>query len=354
MPRERTNQLNEGEVDLESGDDTDPEEAWNVRRHVQGLQERGGSGMPSIVRWIASLVAVALLVGLVLVFVTERVDATESCVITSFGREVGTAGPGLHFATPDKEFNCYTIRQRTMELVEGDPIRSNSRADYVDWAIKARTVDGIDIWSMLTLQYHIADDAPEKLYPTYPNDEAVKEQLVKSRLRSIVPQTLSLTGAEHQYLGNIGPISDDIEKQLKASLEPFGIAVDYFELKRSDFDDRYEEAIRARAVEVESAKLKELAQVTAKNEAERLRIETEGKTAAQKQQADTDRYVAQQSTDAATYDLEQRAAALAENPELIQWEQTQAIRDANAIYLPSGVLPILEVPEAPIAPAEGS
>lgn len=352
MPRRNGNRLNEGEVDLEPENDNDPGGLWDMRRHAQGLQERSGSGVPSIVRWIASLIAIALLVGLVLAFVTERVDATESCVITSFGREVGTAGPGLHFATPDKEFNCYTIRQRTMELVEGDPIRSNSRADYVDWAIKARTVDGIDIWSMLTLQYHIAENAPEKLYPTYPNDEAVKEQLVKSRLRSIVPQTLSLTGAEHQYLGNIGPISDDIEKQLKASLEPFGIAVDYFELKRSDFDDRYEEAIRARAVEVENAKLKELAQVTAKNESERLRIETEGKTAAQKQQADTDRYVAQQKTDAATYDLEQRAAALAENPELIEWEKTQAIRDANAVYLPNDVLPIFDVP-APPTPVEG-
>lgn len=313
--------------------------ARELRRMHGGAE--GGFTMAKIGIGVA---IVAVLVGLALAFLTERVDATESCVVTSFGKEVGKAGPGLHVSMPDKQFNCYTVRQLTMELVEGNPADSNSKADYVDWAIKARTKDGIDIWSMLTLQYHIADDAPATLYPTYPNDEAVKEQLVKSRLRSVVPQTLSLSGAESQYLGNIGPLSDDIEVKLKESLAPFGIIVDYFELKRSDFDDRYEEAIKTRAAEVEAAKKKELEQVTALNEAERLRIEVEGQTAAARQQADTEKYVAQQETDAVTYDLNERAKALSENPELIEWEKTQAIRDAGAIYLPSGVLPITTIP----------
>jgi regulator of protease activity HflC (stomatin/prohibitin superfamily) len=303
-------------------------------------------GVSPLVKIIAGIMGAAIIIGFAMIFLTERVDATESCVITSFGKEVGTAGPGLHFTSPDKSFACYTIRQRTMELVAGDPAASNSKADFVDWAIKARTLDGIDLYSMLTMQYHIDPAAPTTLYPTYVSDEAVKEQLVKSRLRSVVPQILSLTDANVQYKGNLGPISDEIEIELKRQLDPFGIKVDYFELKRSDFDDRFEEAIRNRAGEVELAEKKRLEQETARQEAERLAIQTKGDNDAALAIAQKDNAVRKAQTDAEVYDLNKRAEALNENPDLLEWERVQAIRDAGAIYLPSETLPLFNVPPA--------
>lgn len=291
-----------------------------------------------------------IIVAIVFVFFTEQVDATEQCAVTVWGVRTGEVGPGFHFTGPGTDYHCYTVRQITMELVAGDPAASNSKADYVDWAIKARTNDGIDEYAMLTLQYHVDRTAPINLYPQYPNDEAVKEQIVKSRLRSIVPQVLSLSTADVQYQGSLGPISDNIQNQLSTELKKFGITVDYFELKRSDFDDTYETHIRDRAGEVEAAKKKVLEQQTATNEAERQRIQAVGDEAAAHISADKDAYVKRTNADAESYSqsvlLESRAKMIAAHPELIEWERIQAINNAGAIYLPDTALPIYNVPTA--------
>lgn len=324
--------------------------SWDAMHEVNRGKFRNGG---SVVRWIlAGVVAVIVAVVLLMVLFVERVDATQSCAVTSFGKVMtngdGTpqiAGPGLHVMSPDKSLICYSVKRKTMELVAGDPAQSNSKADYVDWAIKARTKDGIDLYSMLTAQYHVTPVCAGKLFPLITDDEGVKEQVVKARLRSVVPQVLSNYDAITQYRGNITAISNDVATELAKELESQCVELDYFELKRGDFDDRYEESIRARAQEIEAAEKKKLEQVTAAEESKRLEIETEAAANKRKTEADAQAYVERTETDAATYDLEQRAAALRENPDLIEWERVQAIRDAGAVYLPSGALPIYDVPQ---------
>lgn len=321
-------------------------------------QGQGGRSLvpgPAKVALAAVVVVVAL--GLFWSLFTERVNATESCVVTDFGREVGAAGPGIHLTRPGRSFHCFTVSRRTMELVAGEPSQSNSRADYVDYAIRARTKDGIDLYSMLTAQYHVDAGAVADLYPLIRDDEGVKEQIVKARLRAIVPQTLSNYSAEEQYLGNLGRISDDIETKLRAELAAQGVTLDYFELKRGDFDDTYEQAIRDKAAEIERANKKKLEQETARQEAERQRIEAEGNAAKARTEADAAAYRtvtdAEARAKAETAELEARAAAISANPELIEWERIQAISNAGAIYLPSGTLPIAQVPLPTPSPAAG-
>jgi hypothetical protein len=342
---------------------------WNDMERINRSrvrEELGGFGMG--IKLIAGAVVLAI-VGVILLVLTEQVGATSECVVTNFGKEVGRAGPGIHLTLPGTDFKCYDVSQKTMELVAGDPAASNSKANYVDWAIRARSLDGIDQYAMLTMQFHTDRDAVTDLYPTYPDDEAVKEQLVKSRLRSVVPQFLSLTGATEQYKGNLGPISDEIEAELKRQLDPFGIRVDYFELKRSDFDDVFETAIRDRAKLSEEAEKNRLAQQVANEEAKRVQIVTKTENdkliANANAKAEVDTINAENAarlhlieaetaakaknleTDAATYDLEQRGAALEASPSLIELERAQALRDAGAIYLPSGALPIMNLPVTP-------
>lgn len=313
--------------------------------HRNGVRERHYPG--GLSGWVYGLIGLSIIAILALIawlLMTERVNANQQAVVTSNGRETGVAGPGLHVALPWVDYHTFSINRKTMELVAGDPAQSNSKADYVDWAIKARTKDGIDLYSMLSTQWHVEPNCVGELYPRILNDEGVKEQIVKYQLRSVVPQILANYNAIDQYQGSITDISNEIEGVLREKLNAECVNLDSFELKRGDFADSYEGAIAKRAEQRELTEQAILAQQTADAEAERVRIETEGKTAAQKLQAETDRFVAQQQTDAVTYDLEQRAAALSENPELIEWEQTQAIRDAGAIYLPSGVLPITNIP----------
>jgi len=257
-------------------------------------------------------------------------------------------GPGWHLMMPDKALKCFTIRRKTMELVAGEPSQSNSKADYVDYAIKARTKDGIDLYSMLTMQYHVEPQCAGTLYPLILDDEGVKEQIVKARVRSVVPQVLSTHGALEQYQGNITGISDEIEGMLNEQLKNQCVTLDLFELKRGDFDDKYEEAIRARAQEVEAAEKKRLEGETAKQEAERQRIAAEGNAQERRLNADAQAYEtttkAEADAQAETARLEARAKAIQENPSLVEWERIQAVRDAGAIYLPDTALPIYQVP----------
>lgn len=324
------------------------------QRNLENLPLRRGCftlAIPLVALIVAGLIINALFV--------ERVPYNESCAVTSFGAVQKNAdgtkqwvGPGLHFMTPDKQLVCFKTQRITMELVEGNPALSNSRADYVDYAIKGRTKDGIDLYSMLTMQYHVPENCAGELLPTVINDEGVKEQIVKARLRAVVPQKLSSYDAITQYRGNITAISDDIQTQLAQELEDQCVTLDLFELKRGDFDDAYENSIRARAQEIEAAEKKKLEQNTAAEEAKRLAIETEAAAAKRKVEADAAAYVERTETDAAVYDLEQRAAALRENPSLIEWEKVQALRDAGAVYLPSDVLPVMPLPAITPQPAD--
>ena len=275
------------------------------QRNLENVPLRRGCftlAIPLVAVIIAGLIINALFV--------ERVPYNESCAVTSFGAVQMNAdgskqwvGPGLHFMSPDKQLVCFKTQRITMELVEGDPALSNSKADYVDYAIKGRTKDGIDLYSMLTMQYHVPEDCAGELLPTVINDEGVKEQIVKARLRAVVPQKLSNYDAITQYRGNITAISDDIQTQLAQELEAQCVTLDLFELKRGDFDDAYENSIRARAQEIEAAEKKKLEQNTAAEEAKRLAIETEAAAAKRKVEADAAAYVERTETDAAVYDL---------------------------------------------------
>jgi regulator of protease activity HflC (stomatin/prohibitin superfamily) len=202
---------------------------------------------------------------------------------------------------------------------------------------------------MLTMQYHIDREFVDELYPAYPDDEAVKEQLVKSRLRSIVPEVLGRTTATEQYKGALSENSETIREELQRQLDPFGVRVDYFALKRSVFDESFETAIRARAGETEAAEKKKLEQTTAHNEAERQRIQAEGDANARRIAADVAAYEtvkkAESDSQAETLRLEARAIQLTKHPELLEFERIQTIRDAGAIYLPDNALPIYQVPQ---------
>ncbi len=333
---------------------------------------------------VIALAVVALVIGF-FVFV-EMPPGTKACAVTKVNQVVRDAngnpeviGPGgFYIMSPDKGLVCYDVTRKTMELVAGEPSQSNSKADYVDYAIKARTKDGIDLYSMSTTQYHVDPSCTGTLYPLIKDDEAVKEQVVKARLRSIIPQQLSTYGALEQYQGNITAISNAIEDQLRAELNANCVALDYFELKRGDFDDRYEENIRNRAAEVEKAEKVKLEQVTAAEEAKKKkidaeaeadRLQTQARAAADKQkievQAAAERVAIETEAankkriadaDAAFYEkkkqaegekalLDARGEALTTHPELIEYQRINTISGAGAIYLPSDVLPLWDVPE---------
>jgi regulator of protease activity HflC (stomatin/prohibitin superfamily) len=308
-------------------------------------------GFPLIGKIISGAVVVAILFSILGFFIfTTRVEAGEACVKLNFGKVDGYTGPGLHLRNPiGTKYRCLTTRKQTYETVAGDPKKSDSKADYTDWAVNGKTNEGIDFEIYFTVQYHMPVDQVGNVYLNYKTDERVVERVVKFHTRTIVPQTLNTYSAEQLYLGDLGTISNLIEGQLQPLFEANGIVLDYFELKRGDFDDSYEQAIRDKALKVEEAKRKALDQEVASETAKAQKITAEGDATALKikAQGEADAAVIKAQGDATAEKtvLDARAAAISAHPELITWESIGAIQSANVIYLPSdsGILPILSL-----------
>jgi regulator of protease activity HflC (stomatin/prohibitin superfamily) len=307
--------------------------------------------VPSGAKILGGALVAAILLSIIGFFVfTTRVSAGQGCLLVSFGKIQEPIGPGLHFRVPGKDDKkCFSTRKQTYELVSGDPKSSDSRADYKDWAIAGKTAEGIDFWVMLTVQYHIPVENVATIYQGVgKTDERVQEQVVKFHTRAIVPQVLNTYAADQLYIGDLTPISAQIFAELAPRFAAQGVVLDYFELKRGDFDDSYEAAIRNKAQITEQVKQKEVEQRLATEEAERVRIEREGAANA----AAAESRIAQEQANANTVTAAQAEAqaiavvgqAYEENPSALERERIAATANANVVYLPSeGVLPILGI-----------
>lgn len=328
---------------------------------------------------IGGILFVVLLLSLA--FSVARVDAGNICVTTSGGAVQGVAESGWGLKAPWKSYKCYYGRVIVMESVADnnkDGLISrddtDSGAQYINPAISGKSVDGLDFSVSYVVRYQLVADE-EQIQAMYSvgakNTDQVNELLVKAPIRSIVPEMVNTLSADDLYLGNLGPINKKISERLAATFEPYGIRLIDFGLKKPDFVDSYEQAIADKALKVEETKREELAQQLATEQAVTLRIRTEGEQAAAvlqaereaetsviaaqaeaervviASQAEADRLLLSANAEAEANNLV--GASLAANPELLEWEQIQAIRSADVIYLPAdGVLPIMEVatPEA--------
>lgn len=293
-----------------------------------------------------------LIIGLIgFSLLSTRVSASEVCVQTRFGKVHKVLTPGLHYSNAiTMDTTCYTKRLRTYEVSLVSPSESNSKADYIDWTIGARTKDGIDFNSALSVQYRVGTDDIINSYTNgFRSMDDLNEKVIKYHVRNLVPQVLSKYTAEQLYLGDLNVASDELKELIAAEALKQGVTIENFELKRGDFDDSYEQAIRDKALKREEAKKKELEQEVATAEAERLRIEAEGQAAAARIQAqgEADATVtrANAQADAEAIVLQKRAEQIAAHPELITWQQIETIKSANIVYLPNEVLPIVDITE---------
>ena len=143
---------------------------------------------------VLGFISILILYGLM----TTRVSAGQACTITHFGKPVGEAGPGIHFRVPIRDkYNCLSSRKQVYEIVPGDPKKSDSKADYIDWAIGGKTSEGIDFEAYATVQYHVPVASVRSVWENNARtDERVKEQIVKFHTRSIMPQMLNNCSAE--------------------------------------------------------------------------------------------------------------------------------------------------------------
>ena len=291
-----------------------------------------------------------LIVGLIVfAATTTRVSAGEVCVQTRFGKIQNTLEPGLHYNNSiTMKTTCYSKRIKIYEVSLSEDAPTTSKADYKDFPIGARSIDAVDMDVALSVQYHVDTKTIVNSYEQgFRSMDELNEKIVKYHVRTIVPQVLAKYTAEQLYVGDLVTASTEIKLMLQERTISQGVYIDNFELKRPLFNADFTNQMKNRAINAEVAKAKKAEQEIAKQEAERIRIEAEGQAAQARIQAQgrADAVVteAEAQAKAESAVLAARAEQIAEHPELLEWEQIQTIETANVVYLPSDVLPILDI-----------
>ena len=301
---------------------------------------------------VAGVAAAALVIAFIVsLFFWTKVDAGTACVVTRGGKVTEVATPGYNFKTPLEQYHCYNTRLQSYETVvdqrpDQDGLQTDSQATFKDYRVLGKSNEGIDYEATYIIQYHTPPESALDLYKSKArSDEAVKEQIVKLHSRALVPQILNTHSADTLYLGNLKELSAEIEAALAPRFAEAGIVLDYFELKKPNLADAYEQAITEKALVVEQTKQTVLEHAKAEEEAEVVRIAAQAQADANVIAAQADADAVLIAAQAEAESIEVRGAAIEANPSTLTWEQIQAIRSANVIYLPSdsGVLPIMDI-----------
>lgn len=284
-----------------------------------------------------ALIAIAVLIALF--FITSsvvQVDATESCAVTRFGELTGTAKPGLHLRLPGvTQYHCFRTATTYYEVLEDDA--SGSNADFTSGPVDGVTIDGQQLILTFNVRYRVDPAQVGHIYADVGRTPGeINERVVKFHTRSISRQIANTKRADELYLGNLAPISAEMRDALAPRFTEAGLILEFFELKRPNFSDAYEQAIESRQIATVQIDQRRQEVLVAEQEAERVRQQAQG-------EADASVIRAEGEAQA----LAVQGQAVRDNPEILELERIRALTSANVIYVPSdGVLPVLDLSAA--------
>lgn len=283
---------------------------------------------------LALLAILGVFVLLIVLGAFTRVDAGEACVVRRFGDIRRTLSPGLHLKLPlAEDTTCFSTRSLVYEVVDES---GGSSSDYLDVLVDGVTIDGQPLSITYTVRFHIESENVSFVYSNIArNMDQVTERVVKFHSRAEVRQVVNTKTAGQLYLGGLDTISVEIEDILRPLFADSGVTLDFFEIKRPNFSDEYEQAIEDKQIAIEQADRKENEIQVAAQEASRLKTESQG-------QADAQVIRAQGESDS----LKIRAEAYNDNPILVTIEYYEALQNVNwAIFgADGGANPIIPIP----------
>jgi len=296
--------------------------------------------------WIALAAAVGLAL-LLFLTATVRVDAGEACAVTRFSAVSREVGPGLHFRIPGVEdFHCYSTRTTFYEVLEQGAGAGNSGADFLDTPVDGVTNDGQPLTITFNLRYRIPAENVGEIYANIGRTmQQVNENVVKFHARSITRQQVQTFSATDLYSGALDTVSRDIEALVAPRLAESFVELEYYELKRPQFQEAFTEAIEQQQIAREQIETRQNEAVAAEQEAIRVANLARGEAEAQQIRA------AGEATAIAL-----RGQAVRDNPEIISLNYIEALRTINwAILDGESVTPFLTIqpPGEGGAPAVG-
>ena len=96
---------------------------------------------------------------------------------------------------------------------------------------------------------------------------------MKFHTRALSRQIANTKRAEELYLGNLAPISAEMRDAVAPRFTEAGLILEFFELKRPNFSDEYEEAIEQRQIAEVLIEQRRQETLVAEQESEKIRIQ---------------------------------------------------------------------------------
>lgn len=272
---------------------------------------------------------VGLVVLAVLALVTVANAATQIRygtvgVVVRFG---GTTGqvfhPGLSWKLP---FIDSVLTYRTQKIIyEASDEPQASRADYTDLSVDTVTKDGQRITVNYTVRFSIDPAQAIWVAQNLGTEAEVVEKIVKTDSRIWARNVPKEFAASDLYTGNIQIVQDRVFEILDPIFRENGLSLDEVGLRSITFTEEYALAIEQKQIALEqvTTELYRAEQEVNRKKATITRAEAEAES------------------------IRLRGGALRENPEVIQLEFIQSLRDPNSRIswgiMPQNILPFLDI-----------
>ena len=292
---------------------------------------------------LAAVIAIGVLLSSTFVFL----QADEYGVVKSFIQPKGyrseAIGPGLHLIIPFIEsVQKYSVARQTYTMSS----TSSEGAVQGDDSIQARTKDGQQIFIDASVIYAVDPTQLIPLHITWQN--RYEENVVRPVARAAIRDAVSQFGVEELVSTKRAELESAIRDGIQTSLNSNHIIMVDFLLRNIRFSDEYAKAVEQKQIAEQQAQQAKFVVEQKKQEAEQARQTAQG-------QADAAVIAAQGAAQARLIQAEAEAkalqliaAALANNPMLLQYQYINKLAPGvQTIFIPSGNQFILPLPTSP-------
>jgi prohibitin 2 len=233
------------------------------------------------------------------------VGAGERAVI--FNRFTGTQpfqwGEGLHLVLPWVQIPTkYDVKTQTYTMHANQAETGHNGGEGND-AMTALTADGLPVLLDLSVLFHVDPDNVWKLHreigPGY------VEKIVRPQARSYVRMTVAQYPVIDVYGGRRAKIIEEINTRLRDLFARSYLVLDEVLLRNVQFSNEFQQAIEQKQVAQQEVQRMKFVLDQADKERRRKIIEAEGEAAS----------------------IRLKAAALAQNPQLVEYEYVQRLPD---------------------------
>ncbi len=261
------------------------------------------SASPGSLRWLWAIpllwIALQFMRSFVLVGAGER-----AVIFNRFsGVQPGQLGEGLHFVIPWVQTpTTYDIKTQTYTM-SGSQTEGNSSVGNANDSLQALTADGLPVTLEMSVRFHIDPDRVWKLHqnigPLY------VEKIIRPQARSHVRMVIAQYPVVDVYGGRRAKIIEQINTRLRRLFGENDIILDEALLRDVSFSPQFQQAIEQKQVAQQDVQRMTFVLDQADKERRQKIIEAEGEAAS----------------------IRLKAAALAKNPQLVQYEYVKNLPD---------------------------